>query len=195
LNFKKNILPQNGEVFYFPQLFNKEECRYLLNAFENEIIWKHETIKIFGKNILQPRLTALYGYENKPYSYSGNTMIPIDFTPTLLMIKNRIETIAKVNFTTVLLNNYRNGNDSMGWHSDNEKELGKNPIIASVSFGAERMFKLKHKLNKDLKQHILLENGSLLLMQGETQHYWQHAIAKTTKPLNSRINLTFRVIV
>jgi alkylated DNA repair dioxygenase AlkB len=112
----------------------------------------------------------------------------------LVFIKNEIEEICLENFTTVLLNLYRDGKDSNGWHADNEKELGKNPVIASVSFGAERAFHLQHNSIKDAKQKIILEHGSLLLMKGTTQHFWKHQIPKTKKPIDERINLTFRII-
>ena len=122
-------------------------------------------------------------------------MWPHSFIEPLTTIKERIEKVAKVEFTTCLLNLYRDGKDSNGWHSDDEKELGRNPVIASVSLGEERYFHLRHKKNKSLKSKLLLQHGSLLLMQGETQHNWQHQIPKTAKRIGPRINLTFRVIV
>ena len=121
-------------------------------------------------------------------------MQPHHFTQELLEIKQQIETKTEAIFTTCLLNLYRNGKDSNGWHADNEKELGKNPVIASITLGQERFFHLKHRTHKNLKHKLLLEHGSLLLMQGETQHHWLHQIAKTAKPISERINLTFRVI-
>ena len=121
-------------------------------------------------------------------------MQPLPFTSVLKEIKSMVETVSKETFTTVLLNLYRDGNDSNGWHSDNEKELGKNPVIASVSFGAERIFHLKHKENKGLKKSIMLQHGSLLIMKGATQEKWKHQIPKTKKTVNPRINLTFRTI-
>ena len=127
-------------------------------------------------------------------SYSNIKMNPHPWTTLLKEIKNKIEILTKVEFSTVLLNYYRNGNDSNGWHADNEKELGINPIIASLSFGANRQFQLKHNSDKNLKKNIILENGSLLLMKGTTQECWKHQIPKTTKPTEARINLTFRII-
>jgi alkylated DNA repair dioxygenase AlkB len=118
----------------------------------------------------------------------------LKFTPTLELIKTKIETKTKQQFTTCLCNLYRDGQDSNGWHADNEKELGQNPIIASVSFGAERLFKLKHRTDKTLKHDIVLQHGSLLIMQGKTQHHWLHQIPKTRKITSERINLTFRII-
>jgi alkylated DNA repair dioxygenase AlkB len=156
--------------------------------------WQHDEIVVYGKKHHQPRLTALYGNEGKQYSYSNIIMNPHKWTKELLFIKNEIEEILPVNFTTVLLNLYRHGKDSNGWHADNEKELGLNPIIASVSFGATRSFHLKHNTINDAKLKINLEHGSLLIMKGTTQHFWKHQIPKTEKPVEPRINLTFRII-
>ena len=121
-------------------------------------------------------------------------MHPILFTPTLFEIKSKIEKQINLNFTSCLLNLYRDGNDSNGWHADNEKELGLNPTIASVSFGAERIFQMKHRNSKKEKVKINLTNGSLLVMKGRTQHHWLHQIPKTKKEVGERINLTFRII-
>jgi alkylated DNA repair dioxygenase AlkB len=121
-------------------------------------------------------------------------MQPHPWSPLLQKIKSYVENVSNTNFTTVLLNQYRDGKDSNGWHADDEKELGTNPIIASLSFGAERTFQLKHNSDKTLKKNIVLEHGSLLIMRGTTQHFWKHQIPKTSKEVGSRINLTFRVI-
>lgn len=121
-------------------------------------------------------------------------MQPHFWTSPLQKIKSLVESVCETNFTTVLLNYYRDGNDGNGWHADNEKELGMNPIIVSLSLGAERNFQLKHNSDASQKKNIILENGSLLLMKGTTQHFWKHQVPKTAKPVGSRINLTFRVI-
>jgi alkylated DNA repair dioxygenase AlkB len=121
-------------------------------------------------------------------------MFPNKWNSLLTYIKEKVEDFMKVKFTTVLLNYYRDGNDSNGWHADNEKELGKNPIIASVSFGAKRVFQMKHNSIKEQKFKIELEHGSLLIMKGTTQHFWKHQIPKSTKNVGPRINLTFRII-
>ncbi|GEC77340.1 alpha-ketoglutarate-dependent dioxygenase AlkB family protein [Flavobacterium aquatile] len=184
----------NASIEYYPNFFDTSHSEQLFAKLLNEIPWQLDYITIFGKTHPQPRLTALFGNEGKPYSYSNIIMQPNPWNPILMFIKNEIETICDENFTTVLLNLYRDGKDSNGWHADNEKELGRNPIIASVSFGAERSFHLKHNSIPDAKQKITLENGSLLLMKGETQHFWKHQIPKTAKPIGSRINLTFRII-
>ncbi|MFV8346555.1 alpha-ketoglutarate-dependent dioxygenase AlkB family protein [Flavobacterium sp. ZB4P13] len=184
----------DAEIIYYPAFFDKKEADAIYNELVNTIPWQQDEITVFGKKHLQPRLTALFGNEGKPYSYSNIKMQPHPWNLLLQKLKTKIENVSDANFTTVLLNYYRDGKDSNGWHADNEKELGINPIIASVSFGAERTFQLKHNLYKDQKKSIVLEHGSLLLMKGTTQHYWKHQIPKTAKPIGPRINGTFRVI-
>ena len=184
----------DAEIEYYSNFFDVESSNYFFEKLKTEIYWQQDPIKLFGKQFLQPRLTSFYGDESKSYSYSNMTMYPHKWTPLLLELKNKVESFSNIKFSSVLLNYYRDGKDSNGWHADNEKELGKNPIIASVSFGAERFFHLKHNENKAKQIKILLENGSLLIMKGTTQHYWKHQIPKTTKKVGERINLTFRQI-
>jgi alkylated DNA repair dioxygenase AlkB len=184
----------DAEIIYYPAFFDKKEADAIYNELVNTIPWQQDEITVFGKKHLQPRLTALYGNEGKSYSYSNIKMQPHPWNLLLQKLKTKIENVSDANFTTLLLNYYRDGKDSNGLHADNEKELGINPIIASVSFGAERTFQLKHNLYKDQKKSIILEHGSLLLMKGTTQHYWKHQIPKTAKPIGPRINGTFRVI-
>ncbi|NAS29719.1 alpha-ketoglutarate-dependent dioxygenase AlkB [Flavobacteriaceae bacterium R38] len=181
-------------VEYFPDFFNTTESDRYFNLLKDETPWQQDDITVFGKTYPQPRLTSLYGNNAKPYTYSNITMHPNLFTKELLEIKKATEAVSGTQFTSCLLNLYRNGQDSNGWHADNEPELGKNPVIASLSFGAERWFHLKHRKNKELKTKLLLENGSLLIMKGETQHQWLHQIPKTKKQIEPRINLTFRTI-
>ena len=190
----ENLIPRDGAIYFYPELFTKEESDRLYETLSAEIAWKQEPIFIMGKSIPQPRLTALYGDTDKPYSYSGITMYSHSWTPALLEIKSKIEAIAGVKFTNALLNFYRDGQDSMGWHRDNEKELGINPVIGSVSFGSPRTFHLKHYQDKTLTTKISLTHGSFLLMQGSTQHHWLHSIPKQLKITGGRINLTFRII-
>ena len=185
----------DGHIIYYPKLFNPNEAQTLFETLLEVIDWQQDTITLFGKTYKQPRLTALYANNNHPYTYSNITMFPKAFISPLLIIKNRVEQITQLEFTSCLANLYRNGTDSNGWHSDNEKELGKNPTIASISFGAERFFHLKHKSKKELKHKIKLQHGSLLLMKGTTQDHWLHQIPKTKKVIGPRINLTFRIIV
>ena len=191
----KNLLPFGGEVLLFQNFFSKKECDKYLNHLVNEIKWKQEPIKIFGKEVMQPRLTAFYGDTDRAYSYSGITMQPHEWTNELLEIKTEIETIAQTKFTSALLNLYRNEKDNMGWHRDNEKVLGANPVIGSVSFGSSRVFQLRNYKDKTIIKSIELNNGSFLLMRGETQHNWQHQLRKTNKPAGIRINITFRVVL
>lgn len=184
----------NAAVAYYPHFFDIEKANLLFEKLLHETPWQQDTITVYGKNHLQPRLTALFGNEGKPYSYSNIVMQPHSWNALLTYIKEEVENNCGEKFTTVLLNLYRDGKDSNGWHSDNEKELGRNPTIASVSFGAERAFHLQHNSVKEAKQKIILEPGSLLIMKGETQHFWKHQIPKTAKPIAPRINLTFRNI-
>jgi alkylated DNA repair dioxygenase AlkB len=184
----------DAEIIYFPAFLSTEEADSLFVELLENIPWQQDEITVYGKKHLQPRLTALYGNEGKPYSYSNIVMQPHYWTLSLQKIKLLIESVCETNFTTVLLNYYRNGNDSNGWHADNEKELGTNPVIASLSLGAERNFQLKHNSDSTQKRSIILENGSLLVMKGATQHFWKHQVPKTAKPIGPRINLTFRVI-
>ncbi|MGX1930865.1 alpha-ketoglutarate-dependent dioxygenase AlkB family protein [Flagellimonas sp. 2504JD4-2] len=182
------------DITYFPDFLSSEMAQHHFQVLKDSIPWQQDKIKVFGKVYDQPRLTALFGDNAKTYSYSGITMCPHAFTPDLIQIKKLVEKASETAFTNCLLNFYRDGKDSNGWHSDDEKELGTNPVIASVSLGAERFFHLRNKADKTQKHKILLENGSLLLMKGATQHYWQHQIPKTSKPMGERINLTFRIL-
>lgn len=184
----------DAEIEYYPNFFDSHRANAFFEQLKNEIPWQQDNITVFGKTHPQPRLTALFGNEGKPYSYSNIVMQPNAWNPLLLFIKNTIEEICFENFTTVLLNQYRDGKDSNGWHADNEKELGRNPVLASVSLGAERYFHLQHNTIKEHKLKIKLEHGSLLIMKGPTQHFWKHQIPKTAKHIEPRINLTFRII-
>lgn len=191
---KKELKLPNAELIYIHNFYSTEKANYYFEFLKNNIEWQHDFITIFGKTFKQPRLTALYANNNHSYKYSNITMSPKIFTKELLDIKLDIEQTANHQFTSVLLNLYRDGNDSNGWHADNEKELGKNPVIASLSLGAQRMFHFKHRKLLDQKHKIILEHGSLLLMKGEMQHFWLHQIPKTKKDVGKRINLTFRTI-
>ena len=184
----------NAEIDYTPAFFNLEESRELFEAIYYQTNWIEDDIKVYGKLYKQPRLTAFHANNNKAYGYSNISMSPQPFTPVLNAIKLKIEKATEMTFSSCLLNLYRDGQDSNGWHADDEKELGENPVIASLSLGADRLFHLKHKNIKTLKHKLTLQNGSLLLMKGETQHHWLHQIPKTKKLIDQRINLTFRLI-
>jgi alkylated DNA repair dioxygenase AlkB len=188
-------LDNNSQLIFYENFFQEEESWQFFKILEDELNWRQDYIKFYGKSIPLPRLTAWYGDEGKSYTYSKIEHHPDVWTPTLNKIKSRIEAVNNVKFNSVLMNFYRSGKDSMSWHSDDEPELGKNPIIASVSFGGTRRFCLKHKQKSEQKHNLELYNGSLLLMTGETQHHWLHQVPKTKKVVKPRINLTFRIII
>jgi alkylated DNA repair dioxygenase AlkB len=190
-----NLLSQHGELYLLPNFLNTKDADAAYELLLQNIKWKQYHIKMFGKLLAQPRLTAWYGSAGTNYSYSGLNLVPETFSKELLTLKARIEQVGSTQFNSVLLNLYRNENDSMGWHADDEKELGINPIIASLSLGQTRKFQVKHKFIKNLNLNLLLTHGSLLLMKGEMQHYWQHAIPKSKNSCDQRINLTFRNIL
>lgn len=189
-----NLNMKDAHVVYYEHFFSKELSDFYFKTLLDRIEWQEDTVKVFGKTYLQPRLTALYANNKNPYSYSNLILYPKDFTKELTQIKDQIEQVVQTNFTSCLANLYRNGQDSNGWHADNEKELGDQPIIASVTFGAERIFHFKHRHQPHLKNKLVLNHGSLLVMKGHTQTNWLHQLPKTKKNIGKRINLTFRII-
>lgn len=187
-------LPQHL-LDYRPGLFDPQQSDYLLNRFIHETTWQQRVQKLYDKEVTTPRLTAWYG-DPEVYDYASLTQTqPNPWTPELLLIKSKVEELANIQFNSVLLNYYRDGNDSVAWHSDKESVLGKNPIIASVSFGQVRSFDIRNKEDHQTKYSVRLEHGSYLLMKGNLQQYWEHRIAKSTKLMKPRINLTFRVVI
>lgn len=189
------LLLPDAEVLYFRHACTNDESNRWLSDLLANVVWKQEAIQLFGKEIQQPRLTAWYGDEDAIYTYSNIVNHPLPWLPVLRQIKHRCEALAGASFNSVLLNHYRDGQDSMGWHQDNEPELGNDPVIASVSFGATRRFQLRHRKRKDLETiSIDLTHGSMLLMRGTTQQFWKHQIPKTAQAVGARINLTFRFI-
>jgi len=203
-DIEKELFPESvidyplpdAKIRYYPSLFPQKTSSIFLELLRETIQWKQNSIKMYGKENPVPRLEAWYGDPGKSYAYSGIQMDPIPWTDELKEIKRKIELESGIKFNSVLINFYRDGKDRVAWHSDDEKELGQNPAIGSVSFGAERIFKLRHKKYKsnNLKQSIMLGNGSFLLMEGATQHHWMHEIPRTARQIGPRINLTFRVI-
>ncbi len=183
----------NG-FFYFSNFLNKPEADVLLQVFLEELNWQQSPILMFGKMVMQPRLTAWYGDPEKAYTYSGVRNEPLPWHPDLLILRELLMIKTKRNFNSVLANRYRTGEDSMGWHSDDEKELGVNPVIASISLGEERMFHIRKKNTSGDALKLKLEHGSLLLMKDNSQDNYQHALPKTKIRCNERINLTFRTI-
>lgn len=192
----EQLLPQNSNALLYRGFLNSTDADNYLSKLTNNIAWKHESIKLFGKFILQPRLTAYYGDKN--YPYSGISMQSQPWTSTLLEIKAKIEEISSANFNAVLLNLYRDGNDSIGWHSDDERELADGSVIASLSLGETRRFIFRNRDDHTQKIERKLNHGDLLIMRDNTQKVWQHQVPKTTKTIadkiQTRINLTFRVI-
>ncbi|MES2130056.1 MAG: alpha-ketoglutarate-dependent dioxygenase AlkB [Pseudomonadota bacterium] len=187
-----NTLPlEEGALGFLDQLAlpwpNAQVLRELIDGTD----WRAEHITVYGKQYLQPRLTAWHGEAR--YAYSGLSLDPLPWTPLLAAIRDAVQAVTACRFNSVLLNYYRDGQDSMGMHSDDEAELGPEPAIASLSFGATRTFILKHKRRK-LRHTIVLTDGSLLLMHGPTQHNWLHGIHKESRPCGARVNLTFRYI-
>ena len=192
-NCSEIVIP-DAEIFLYPTLLSYHEANQLFDTLKKNIIWEKQKIKLYGEVHDVPRLTAWYGDPNKSYIYSGIKLKTKPWNAVLLKIKEKIEKISKIKFNSVLLNLYRSGSDSVSWHSDDEPELGRNPVIGSLSLGETRQFQMKHKFNRDLKQKILLQHGSFLLMRGKTQHHWLHQIPKRKNLKGERINLTFRVI-
>ena len=192
---ENRLLPlKDAEIYFYPNFLTENVADRYCKSLQQDVTWQQDSIKIFGKTLPQPRLTALFADNGKSYSYSRITMHPQPFSPELAEIKEKVEKKTNTEFTTCLLNYYRDGKDSMGWHSDDEKELGRNPVIASLNLGAPRMFHLKHRNDGQLRFKLTLLNGSLLLMKGPTQHFWHHQVPKTGKKTAPRINLTFRRI-
>jgi alkylated DNA repair dioxygenase AlkB len=185
----------NTLLEYHSGFINQRTSDELLQQFINTTPWKQSTQKMWDKEYLTPRLTSWHGDLGTDYSVSGKISNPNPWTPELLMLKEKVEQVAGIKFNSVLLNYYRDGNDSVAWHSDRESVLGKNPVIASISFGQVRSFDIRSKQNHSENYSVKLEHGSLLLMKAGLQEHWEHRIAKSAKPMKARINLTFRLII
>ena len=180
-------------VDYEPCLFSKTESDRLLRNFIADTPWEQRSVLMYGKEVITPRLTAWFGDADADYSIAGNGPAPLKWTDDLLFVRERVEKMSGVKFNSVLLNYYRDGNDSVAWHDDMDNTPGRNKTVASVSFGEVRMFDIRNKADHNIKFSIPLQNGSYLLMKGDFQQDWQHRIAKSTKALKSRVNLTFRI--
>jgi alkylated DNA repair dioxygenase AlkB len=188
------LLDHDGQVIYYPNLI--ENSKQVYEELFQSIEWEEKEITLYGKTHKVPRLSAWYGDQGSDYTYSGVKMKVNTWSELLLQLKQTVETHANCQFNGVLCNLYRNGSDYAAWHSDDEPELGKNPVIASLSFGETRSFHLRHKTNKGIETYKFnLEDGSLILMKGALQHHWKHQLAKTAKKVEPRINLTFRKII
>ena len=183
----------NADVHYFPRFI--PDHQYYFDLLRDSIAWRQDTIQMYGRDRQIPRLNAWYGDAGARYGYSGLELAPQVWTPELSILKTAVENALDTQFNSVLANLYRDGDDSVSWHSDDEPELGFQPLIASLSFGDTRRFSLRLKSEPCKVRHIDLEGGSLLVMSGYTQHAWQHQLSKTKHPVGPRINLTFRRVV
>lgn len=185
----------DAELLLDPEFLPLAEAQSLLAELTDSLAWRHDAIQLFGRSVLQPRLTAWHGDPGASYQYSGLHLEPQPWTPALLGLRQRVEAAAGAPFNSVLLNLYRTGQDSMGWHADDEPELGPAPVIASLTLGATRTFRLKPRdplRTPHAPLSLPLTSGSLLLMRGSTQQQWLHALPKTARPVGPRLNLTFR---
>lgn len=190
----KNLLPKEGTVNYYGKVFGKADADRYYETLFNEIEWENDQAVIFGKLITTKRKVAWYGEKPFGYTYSNITKTALPWTEQLLALKQKAEELSGETFNSCLLNLYHNGNEGMAWHSDGEKDLKKNGAIASLSFGAERKFAFKHKVDKTTVS-LSLEHGSLLIMKDTTQTHWLHRLPPTKLITKPRINLTFRTIV
>lgn len=193
-NGPQNILPYDGEALYYGHMLTETLATQYYNILLNDIPWQHDEAIIYGKRIVTKRKVAWYGDDAYDYTYSRTTKTALIWTPALLELKKMVEKTCNATFNSCLLNLYHDGDEGMAWHSDDEKALGKNTVIGSLSLGAVRKFSFRHKQTSE-KKEIILDNGSLLVMQGTTQTHWLHRLPKSTKIKHPRINLTFRTIV
>ncbi len=189
-----NLLPVDGEVYYYGNAIPYEQRAFYFNQLIQTIAWKNDEVMLFGKKIVTKRKVAWYGDEGLAYRYSGTLKVALPWTSELLLLKHIAEKTCNAFFNSCLLNLYHDGSEGMSWHSDDERSLGNQIIIASISLGAARRFAFKHKKGGQSIE-IVLEPGSLLLMKGDTQVHWLHSLPKSTKVQKPRINLTFRTIV
>jgi alkylated DNA repair dioxygenase AlkB len=188
-----NIINQDGQAHYFGIIVNAEQKHFYFNELLNKIEWTNEKLVMFGKEIITKRKVAFYGDSLMSYTYSNKTQQALAWTPLLLEIKNLTTSYTGSHYNACLLNLYHDGEEGMGWHSDDEKEIITNSSIASLSFGAERKFAFKHREIKETIS-LILEHGSLLVMKGTTQTNWLHRLPPTKRITKPRINLTFRTI-
>lgn len=193
---QQQIPIEDGSLTLLRDWIPPAEALDLFSLLRDELAWEQSVIRIAGVHRQIPRLNAWYGDKGASYRYSGTNFDPIPWTPTLAQLRTRLVEALAIEFNSVLANLYRDGNDCVGWHSDDEKELGREPCIASISLGTERRFVMKHKRDKSIPRiELKLPPGSLLVMSGTTQHHWIHQLPRTKLPVGPRINLTFRRIV
>jgi alkylated DNA repair dioxygenase AlkB len=185
-----------GDWRYDPAFLPRPEADALFEALLALPDWAHDTVRLFGKEHLTPRLVAWYGDSGTDYRYSGTVHHPLPWPQCLSELRERLARDENLSFDSVLANHYRDGRDSMGWHSDDERELGTCPVIASVSVGATRRFLLRHRTRRDIETvELELAHGSLLVMRGTTQRHWKHSLPKSARCKRARVNLTFRQVL
>lgn len=185
----------NADRLYWPSFLTADESRYYLDSIFKALHWQQRTLRVYNKDHLTPRLIAWCAKPGLEYRYSGDITPQQDWPPALAQLKDKVEQCCNTRFNGALLNYYRNGEDRMGWHCDDEGSLGEQPIIASLSLGAERTFQFRPKPPRTGERiDIQLEDGSLLLMSGNTQTLWQHALPKRKRVQQARLNITFRYI-
>lgn len=189
-----NLLPADGIVNYYGKILEPAESEYYLEKMLSEIAWKNDEAIIFGRHLITKRKAAWYGDKPYEYTYSNTTKQALPWTKELLELKTLVEQASGTRYNSCLLNLYHDGQEGMAWHSDDEKDLGKDSAIASLTLGAERKFSFKHKQTKETVS-LVLEHGSLLVMKGTTQTYWLHRLPPTKKVATPRVNLTFRTMV
>lgn len=188
-------LPPAGEIEYRGRWLHPGQADMLLARLTEEIDWEQRSIRMFGRTVLQPRLIRFQGDPGVRYTYSGDSHAASPWHPEVAAIRDRLRREGVGEFNSVLLNLYRDGADSMGWHADDEPELGEDPLIASISLGGTRRFVLRRRADRSLRHELSPGHGSLIVMRGDLQHHWQHQVPRTRRPVPARINLTFRRVV
>jgi alkylated DNA repair dioxygenase AlkB len=191
----EHIVLPGADLLFWPRVDLGTSAQELFDDLQRHVAWREEDIVLFGRRYRQPRLLAWYGDPGATYRYSGRQHLPLAWTDTLTALRERLQRVVGAQFNSVLANLYRDERDSMGLHADDERELGPRPVIASLSLGETRRFRLRHRHRKDLKSHSLhLPSGSLLVMRGDTQRHWKHEVPKERRACGPRINLTFRYV-
>ena len=190
----RSTSPPPSLIEYRPDFINATDSYLILEKFNTELPWEQTTRIMYGKKVVTPRLTLWYGDPAANYSLTGSPAYPLPWTKELMIIKNKVDALAGVSFNSVLLNLYRDGKDSVAWHSDNDGIPGRNKIVASVSFGEQRIFEFRNRRDHVMKYSMILGNGSYLLMKGNFQDEWEHRVPKSSKVLKPRVNLTFRIM-
>jgi alkylated DNA repair dioxygenase AlkB len=190
----EEVLPHDGSAVLHRRFLGPTQATSVLAALTTEVEWEQHSLTLFGKSVLEPRLSAWVADSGVSYAYSGKKREPLDWTPTLSTVRDMVSIATGQNYNSVLANLYRDGSDSMGWHADDEPELGRAPVIASISLGAERRFDFRHNVTGETR-HVLLPHGSLLVMSGDSQACWKHRLTRSAKVRGPRINLTYRLVV